>query len=113
MQAPSRTLKTAFLFAAFWLSRRARWDLRFTIVTLVCGTIPIVSFWAEHRATARVRSMRNSGWMLRACLRDLPFLLLGRNLEQEQTEGMERTRVNSPVLWPSLGSIAVRHAHQP
>ena len=29
-----------FLFSAFLLSRRARWDLPFTLVTLVCGTIP-------------------------------------------------------------------------
>jgi integral membrane protein len=45
-----------FLVAAFWLSRQADWDLPFTVVTLVCGTIPIVSFWAEHRATSRVRA---------------------------------------------------------
>ena len=45
-----------FLFSAFLLSRRAGWDLPFTLVTLVCGTIPLVSFWAEHRATERVRA---------------------------------------------------------
>jgi integral membrane protein len=45
-----------FLVTAFWLSRKARWDLPFTVVTLLCGTIPIASFWAEHRATQRVRS---------------------------------------------------------
>jgi integral membrane protein len=45
-----------FLFSAFLLSRRARWDLPFTIVTLVSGTIPLLSFWAEHRATRRVRT---------------------------------------------------------
>jgi integral membrane protein len=45
-----------FLFTAFLLSRRAAWDLPFTLVTLVCGTIPLVSFWAEHRATKRVRA---------------------------------------------------------
>lgn len=44
-----------FLVTAFWLSRLARWDLGFTVVTLVCGTIPVLSFWAERRATARVR----------------------------------------------------------
>jgi len=44
-----------FLITAFLLSRRAKWELPFTITTLLCGTIPIVSFWAEHRATARVR----------------------------------------------------------
>ena len=45
-----------FLITAFQLSRRSGWDLPFTAVTLVCGTIPILSFWAEHRATARVRA---------------------------------------------------------
>lgn len=45
-----------FLIAAFVLSRKAGWDLRFTIVTLLCGTIPILSFWAERRATARVQA---------------------------------------------------------
>ena len=45
-----------FLVSAFLLSRRARWDLPFTLVTLVCGTIPLLSFWAEHRATGRVRA---------------------------------------------------------
>jgi len=49
-------LYMGFLLAAFWLSRRAKWELRFTVVTLLCGTIPIASFWAEHRATARVRA---------------------------------------------------------
>ncbi len=45
-----------FLITAFWLSRRADWDLPFTAVTLVCGTVPVLSFWAEARATRRVRA---------------------------------------------------------
>ena len=45
-----------FLFSAFLLSRLARWEIPFTAVTLVCGTIPLLSFWAEHRATQRVRA---------------------------------------------------------
>lgn len=45
-----------FLVTAFLLSRKAGWDLPFTVVTLVCGTIPLLSFWAERRATARVRT---------------------------------------------------------
>ena len=45
-----------FLLLAFVLSRRARWDIGFTIVTLLCGTVPILSFWAEHRATRQVRA---------------------------------------------------------
>ncbi len=45
-----------FLVMAFLLARKARWDLPFTAVTLVCGTIPLLSFWAERRATRRVRA---------------------------------------------------------
>jgi integral membrane protein len=45
-----------FLVTAFLLSRKAGWELGFTVVTLLCGTVPILSFWAEHRATARVRA---------------------------------------------------------
>ncbi len=44
-----------FLVLAILLSRRARWDLPFTLVTLLCGTVPVLSFWAERRATRRVR----------------------------------------------------------
>ena len=45
-----------FLLMAFLLSRRAGWPMGFTLVTLVCGTVPILSFWAERRATAKVRA---------------------------------------------------------
>ena len=45
-----------FLVTAFLLSRRAGWDHTFTLVTLACGTVPLLSFWAERRATARVRA---------------------------------------------------------
>ena len=44
-----------FLLFAFMLSRRAEWSPGFTVVTLVAGTVPILSFWAEHRATKDVR----------------------------------------------------------
>ena len=44
-----------FVFVAFILSRRAKWEIGFTLVTLICGTVPILSFWSEHRATRRVR----------------------------------------------------------
>jgi integral membrane protein len=49
-------LYMVFLVTAFILSRKAEWDLRFTAVTLVSGTVPILSFWAEHRATADVKA---------------------------------------------------------
>ena len=44
------------LTSAFLLSRRAGWDHAFTLVTLACGTVPLLSFWADRRATARVRA---------------------------------------------------------
>ncbi|MDP3890035.1 DUF3817 domain-containing protein [Nocardioides sp.] len=44
-----------FVIVAFLLSRRAGWDLRFTVITLLLGTVPLLSFWAERRATRRVR----------------------------------------------------------
>ncbi|MGH3354829.1 MAG: DUF3817 domain-containing protein [Nocardioidaceae bacterium] len=44
-----------FLVMAALLARRARWPLGFTAVTLVLGTVPVLSFVGEHRATARVR----------------------------------------------------------
>ena len=44
-----------FLFFAFLLSRRADWTPGFTLLTLVAGTVPILSFWAERRATRDVR----------------------------------------------------------
>jgi integral membrane protein len=45
-----------FLVVAFLLSRKAGWSLPFTVTTLVCGTIPLVSFWAEWRATKQVHA---------------------------------------------------------
>ena len=45
-----------FLVVAFTLSRRAGWDLTFTLTTLISGTVPILSFWAERRATRRVQT---------------------------------------------------------
>jgi integral membrane protein len=47
----------AFVFVAFALSRMARWSIPFTLVSLVCGTIPFVSFWAELRAIRQVRGL--------------------------------------------------------
>jgi integral membrane protein len=44
-----------FVLVAFMLALRARWPVMFTIVTLLCGTIPFLSFWAELRAIRKVR----------------------------------------------------------
>jgi integral membrane protein len=45
-----------FLVMAALLARAARWSIPFTVTTLLAGTIPVVSFWAEHRATKAVRA---------------------------------------------------------
>jgi integral membrane protein len=49
-----------FLLTGLLLARRARWPLGFTIVTLLCGTVPLLSFWAEHRASRLTRA--GVGW---------------------------------------------------
>ncbi len=45
-----------FLVAAFLLSRKAGWSLSFTLTTLALGTVPVLSFWAERRATRQVKA---------------------------------------------------------
>lgn len=45
-----------FLVNAALLARKARWPLGFTAVTLILGTVPVLSFVGERRATARVRA---------------------------------------------------------
>ena len=44
----------AFVLVALILAQRNRWPLVFTLVTLLCGTIPFLSFWAENRAIKKV-----------------------------------------------------------
>lgn len=48
-----------FLVTATLLARVARWPLAFTAVTLLLGTVPFFSFYAERRATAYTRKIRN------------------------------------------------------
>jgi len=45
-----------FLIMAALLARKAKWSIPFTVVTLLAGTIPFLSFWAEHRATRAVKA---------------------------------------------------------
>ena len=49
-------LYMVFLVCAATLARAQRWSIPFTAVTLLAGTVPILSFWAERRATAAVRA---------------------------------------------------------
>lgn len=46
-------LYMVFLVCAAILSRQAAWPLSFTVVTMLLGTVPLLSFVAERRATAR------------------------------------------------------------
>ncbi len=50
-----------FLVFAFLLARREGWSPGFTLTTLALGTVPILSFWAERRATRRVRERERTG----------------------------------------------------
>ena len=45
-----------FLVTAAILARRARWTIGFTVTTLLAGTVPVLSFWSERRATRAVRA---------------------------------------------------------
>lgn len=49
-------LYMVYLILVAVLARNTRWSIPFTITTLLAGTIPVVSFWAEHRATKSVRA---------------------------------------------------------
>ena len=45
-----------FFLTACDLALRARWTLKGTVLILVAGTVPILSFYAERVATRRTRS---------------------------------------------------------
>ncbi|MFG2038520.1 DUF3817 domain-containing protein [Dactylosporangium sp. NPDC048998] len=49
-------LYMVYLVFAADLARRARWRLPFTVLVLLAGTVPFLSFVAERVVTRRVRS---------------------------------------------------------
>ncbi|WP_104525772.1 DUF3817 domain-containing protein [Blastococcus atacamensis] len=60
---PSTVLGTAhgwlyglFFLATVDLALRARWTLKGFLVTVLAGTVPFLSFWAERRATRKTRA---------------------------------------------------------
>jgi len=60
---PSTVLGTAhgWLYGLFFLSAvdlalRAKWSLTGFLLTVVAGTVPVLSFFAERRATAKMRA---------------------------------------------------------
>ena len=46
----------AFFLTACDLALRASWTLRGTVLTLIAGTVPILSFVAERHATRKTRA---------------------------------------------------------
>jgi len=49
-------LYIVYLLAAFDLALKARFTAKGTVLVLLAGVVPFVSFWAERRVTARVRA---------------------------------------------------------
>ncbi|WP_448623954.1 DUF3817 domain-containing protein [Geodermatophilus sp. URMC 64] len=49
-------LYIVYLVAAFDLALKARWTGKGTVLVLLAGVVPFLSFWAERRVTARVRA---------------------------------------------------------
>lgn len=43
------------------LSRKFKWSPNFTITTMLFATIPVVSFWAERRASKRAHAALAAG----------------------------------------------------
>lgn len=50
-------LYMVLLVATALLSREAGWSVGFTITTMLLATVPVVSFYAEHRATRHTREL--------------------------------------------------------
>ena len=49
-------LYALFLLAAFDLALRRKWTAKGTVLVLLAGTIPFLSFYAEHTVTRKVRA---------------------------------------------------------
>src|SRR5215218_10214285 len=63
MQTPVTVLGTAqgWLYALFFLSAvdlalRAKWSLKGSALTILAGTVPFLSFYAERNATRKTRA---------------------------------------------------------
>ncbi|GAA4705082.1 DUF3817 domain-containing protein [Nocardioides conyzicola] len=45
-----------YVVVAFFLARRARWSVAFTLLMLIAGLVPLLIFWVEHKVTQKVRA---------------------------------------------------------
>lgn len=46
----------AYLGVSLVISRRSRWPLGFTLLTLLAGLVPILIFWVERQVVRRMRA---------------------------------------------------------
>jgi integral membrane protein len=49
-------LYMVFLVTVAVLAAKARWSIAFTLTTVISGLVPFMTFYAERRATAKVRA---------------------------------------------------------
>ncbi|MBA3524370.1 MAG: DUF3817 domain-containing protein [Geodermatophilaceae bacterium] len=54
-------LYAVYLLAVLSLGTRSQWTFRKTILVMLGGTVPFLSFWLEHRITDEVRAQLRSG----------------------------------------------------
>ncbi len=45
-----------YVVVTFLLSRRAGWNIPFTLLNLAAGLIPLIIFWVERRVVERMRA---------------------------------------------------------
>jgi len=45
-----------YVLVSLFLARKAGWSIRFTILALVAGLIPLLIFWVEHRVMQKLRA---------------------------------------------------------
>ena len=50
-----------FIITAVMMSIKRRWDIKRTIIVILCGTIPLVSFYTEHVVHKKVLA-GEPGW---------------------------------------------------
>jgi integral membrane protein len=51
-------LYIVYCVTAFELAVRARWPLRYTVLVMLAGTVPFLSFVAERSVTRRIRGAK-------------------------------------------------------
>ena len=45
-----------YVVVTFFLARKVRWSIPFTILVLAAGLIPLLIFWVEHRVMVRLKA---------------------------------------------------------